>query len=73
METVLANVTAGIISVDKTGDLTTINKSAELLLDMKPASCRAETSARCSTRTPGHRQGAAARHGPAKQDISPSR
>jgi two-component system, NtrC family, nitrogen regulation sensor histidine kinase NtrY len=32
METVLANVTAGIISVDKNGLLTTVNKSAEKLL-----------------------------------------
>ncbi|HJV65098.1 MAG TPA: ATP-binding protein [Geomonas sp.] len=32
METVLANVTAGIISVDKDGLLTTVNKSAEKLL-----------------------------------------
>ena len=32
MEAVLANVTAGIISVDKDGLLTTVNKSAEKLL-----------------------------------------
>ncbi|MBJ6725890.1 sensor histidine kinase [Geomesophilobacter sediminis] len=32
METVLANVSAGIISVDKDGVLTTVNKSAEKLL-----------------------------------------
>ena len=32
MEAVLANVTAGIISVDKSGLLTTVNKSAEKLL-----------------------------------------
>jgi len=32
MEAVLANVTAGIISVDKNGLLTTVNKSAEKLL-----------------------------------------
>jgi len=34
METVLANVTAGIISVDKDGLLTTVNKSAEKLLQV---------------------------------------
>ncbi|HJV34853.1 sensor histidine kinase, partial [Geomonas sp.] len=34
METVLANVTAGIISVDKDGLLTTVNKSAEKLLSI---------------------------------------
>jgi two-component system nitrogen regulation sensor histidine kinase NtrY len=32
METVLKNVTAGVISVDKAGILTTVNKSAEKLL-----------------------------------------
>ncbi|RII25940.1 MAG: PAS domain-containing sensor histidine kinase [Geobacter sp.] len=32
METVLKNVTAGVISVDKAGILTTVNKSAERLL-----------------------------------------
>lgn len=32
METVLKNVTAGVISVDKSGILTTVNKSAERLL-----------------------------------------
>lgn len=35
MEAVLANVTAGIISVDKDGLLTTVNKSAEKLLLIK--------------------------------------
>ncbi|SNB46334.1 PAS domain-containing sensor histidine kinase [Geobacter sp. DSM 9736] len=35
METVLKNVTAGVISVDKNGALTTINKSAEKLLNIK--------------------------------------
>jgi len=36
METVLANVSAGIISVDKNGLLTTVNKSAEKLLLINP-------------------------------------
>ena len=35
MEIVLKNVTAGVISVDNQGNLTTINKSAELLLRIK--------------------------------------
>ena len=35
METVLKNVTAGVISVDKGGILTTVNKSAERLLNIK--------------------------------------
>jgi two-component system nitrogen regulation sensor histidine kinase NtrY len=35
METVLNNVTAGVISADKTGIITTINKSAERLLNIK--------------------------------------
>ncbi len=35
MEIVLKNVTAGVISVDKQGNLTTINKSAENLLKIK--------------------------------------
>ncbi len=35
MEIVLANVTAGVISIDRTGRLTTINKSAEDLLHFK--------------------------------------
>lgn len=34
METVLKNVTAGVISVDKKGVLTTVNKSAERLLSI---------------------------------------
>ena len=34
METVLKNVTAGVISVDKEGILTTVNKSAEKLLNI---------------------------------------
>ncbi|MGD0845646.1 MAG: HAMP domain-containing protein, partial [Geobacteraceae bacterium] len=34
METVLKNVTAGVISVDKEGILTTVNKSAERLLNI---------------------------------------
>jgi two-component system nitrogen regulation sensor histidine kinase NtrY len=34
METVLKNVTAGVISVDKEGVLTTVNKSAERLLNI---------------------------------------
>jgi len=34
MEIVLANVTAGVISIDRTGMLTTINKSAENLLQL---------------------------------------
>ncbi|HEY5675022.1 MAG TPA: ATP-binding protein [Malonomonas sp.] len=37
MEIVLANVTAGVISVDRFGRLTTINKSAENLLHFKAA------------------------------------
>ncbi len=32
METLLANITAGVISVDPTGDVTTINKTAEQIL-----------------------------------------
>lgn len=36
METVLANITAGVISIDDHGDVTTINKSAERLLQLKP-------------------------------------
>ena len=35
MEIVLKNVTAGVISINKSGDLTTINTSAERLLDME--------------------------------------
>jgi two-component system nitrogen regulation sensor histidine kinase NtrY len=35
MEIVLANVTAGVISIDSRGDITTINKSAEKLLGLK--------------------------------------
>ncbi len=35
MEIVLANVTAGVISIDRNGKLTTINKSAENLLQFK--------------------------------------
>ncbi len=35
MEIVLRNVTAGVISLDKEGNLTTINKSAEKLLKIK--------------------------------------
>ncbi|MCP3177089.1 ATP-binding protein [Desulfuromonas sp. KJ2020] len=35
MEIVLKNVTAGVISLDKQGNITTINKSAELLLRIK--------------------------------------
>ncbi|MEJ2699197.1 MAG: ATP-binding protein, partial [Desulfuromonadales bacterium] len=35
MEIVLRNVTAGVISVDKQGNITTINKSAETLLKIK--------------------------------------
>ncbi|HEX2769392.1 MAG TPA: ATP-binding protein [Geobacteraceae bacterium] len=34
METVLKNLTAGVISVDKEGTLTTVNKSAERLLNI---------------------------------------
>lgn len=37
METVLKNVTAGVISVDKEGKITTINKSAERLLNIQTA------------------------------------
>ena len=36
MEIVLKNVTAGVVSVDKQGNLTTVNKSAEKLLRIKP-------------------------------------
>ena len=36
METVLKNVTAGVISVDKHGNLTTVNTSAERLLHITP-------------------------------------
>ncbi len=35
MEIVLANVTAGVISIDSRGSITTINKSAERLLGLK--------------------------------------
>ncbi|MDH3997856.1 MAG: ATP-binding protein [Desulfuromonadales bacterium] len=35
MEIVLANVTAGVVSIDSRGVITTINKSAEKLLDLK--------------------------------------
>lgn len=35
METVLRNVSAGIISVDKTGMITTINRAAENMFDIK--------------------------------------
>ncbi len=37
MEIVLANVTAGVISIDRYGCLTTVNKSAETLLHMNAA------------------------------------
>lgn len=37
METVLANVTAGVISLNSQGDITTINKFAEKLLRLDPA------------------------------------
>lgn len=36
MEIVLRNVTAGVISLDKQGTISTINKSAEVLLKIKP-------------------------------------
>jgi two-component system nitrogen regulation sensor histidine kinase NtrY len=36
MEIVLANVTAGVISIDSRGNITTINKSAEKLIGLKP-------------------------------------
>ena len=36
METVLKNVTAGVISIDKSGVLTTVNTSAERLLQISP-------------------------------------
>ncbi|MGA2780884.1 MAG: ATP-binding protein [Smithella sp.] len=35
METVLRNVSAGIVSVDKTGIITTINRAAEKMFDIK--------------------------------------
>lgn len=38
MEIVLRNVAAGVISVDKSGYITTINKSAEKLLNINPGS-----------------------------------
>ncbi len=38
MEIVLANVTAGVISIDSQGQITTINKSAENLLGLKTTS-----------------------------------
>jgi two-component system nitrogen regulation sensor histidine kinase NtrY len=37
MEIVLANVTAGVVSIDSRGQITTINKSAEKLLGLKTA------------------------------------
>jgi len=36
METVLANVAAGVISFDKKGIITTVNKSAEKMLNLQP-------------------------------------
>lgn len=36
METILRNVSAGIVSVDKTGMITTVNRAAEKILDIKP-------------------------------------
>jgi len=36
METVLANITAGVVSIDNLGMITTINKSAERLLQLTP-------------------------------------
>ena len=36
MEIVLKNVTAGVVSVDQQGNLTTVNKSAEKMLKIKP-------------------------------------
>ncbi len=38
MEIVLANVTAGVVSIDSQGNITTINKSAENLLGLKTSS-----------------------------------
>ncbi len=38
MEIVLANVTAGVVSIDSQGQITTINKSAEKLLGLKTTS-----------------------------------
>lgn len=35
METVLQNVSAGVISVDKTGLITTVNRAAEMMFDIK--------------------------------------
>jgi len=37
METVLENVAAGVISLDKEGRITTVNKSAERMLDVRAA------------------------------------
>ena len=34
METLLANITAGVISVDRSGKVTIVNKAAELMLDI---------------------------------------
>lgn len=36
IETILRNVSAGIVSVDKTGMITTVNRAAEKILDIKP-------------------------------------
>jgi two-component system nitrogen regulation sensor histidine kinase NtrY len=35
METLLANITAGVISVDRSGKMTSVNKAAELMLDIR--------------------------------------
>jgi two-component system nitrogen regulation sensor histidine kinase NtrY len=43
IETVLRNVPAGVISLDKEGRVTTINKSAENLLELDPLSYRGKS------------------------------
>ncbi len=37
METLLANITAGVISVDRSGKVTIVNKAAEQILDLRAA------------------------------------
>ena len=49
METVLRNVAAGVISVDKNGMVTTINKSAEHLLNINPGEVSGGISVTCSS------------------------
>ena len=35
METVLENIATGVISIDKNGDITTFNRAAEKVLDIR--------------------------------------